>query len=127
ATRAYRRECLRDVLPLEERQGWDEIDAARANAHGWRTETTLELPFLHHREEGTRDGSRVAVWRAQGDVSHYLGYRISYVVARALYRALREPKALALLVGYGAAAVGRHPRCADKAVIAHVRERQRVR
>jgi glycosyltransferase involved in cell wall biosynthesis len=127
ATRAYRRECLRDVLPLEERQGWDEIDAARANAHGWRTQTLLDLPFVHHRVEGTRDGSRSAVWRAQGDVAHYMGYRASYVVARALFRALREPSALALLTAYASAALRRAPRLADEAAVRHVREHQRLR
>jgi poly-beta-1,6-N-acetyl-D-glucosamine synthase len=127
ATRAYRRECLRDVLPLEERQGWDEIDAARANAHGWRTRTLLDLPFVHHRSEGTRDGSRSAVWRAQGDVAYYMGYRWSYVLARTTYRALREPSALAILSGYAAAVVRRAPRLADDAAVRHVREHQRLR
>jgi biofilm PGA synthesis N-glycosyltransferase PgaC len=127
ATRAYRRECLRDVLPLEERQGWDEIDAARANAHGWRTRTLLDLPFVHHRSEGTRDGSRAAVWRAQGDVAHYMGYRWSYVLARTAFRAAREPSALAILVGYADAALRRAPRLEDEAAVRHVREHQRLR
>jgi glycosyltransferase involved in cell wall biosynthesis len=127
ATRAYRRECLRDVLPLEERQGWDEIDAARANAHGWKTVTLLDLPFRHHRVEGTRDGSRAAVWRAQGDVAHYMGYRISYVFARSLFRAAREPAAVALLAGYASAWRRRAPRLADAAAVRHVREHQRLR
>ena len=128
ATRAYRRECLRDVLPLEERQGWDEIDAARANAHGWTTQTLRDLPFLHHRVEGTRDGSRAAVWRAQGDVAHYMGYRFSYVLARAVFHGVREPRAgAALLAGYTSAWRRRAPRLADAAAVQHVREHQRLR
>jgi poly-beta-1,6-N-acetyl-D-glucosamine synthase len=127
ATRAYRRECLRDVLPLEQRQGWDEIDAARANAAGWRTATLLDLPFLHHREEGERDGSRVAVWAAQGSVAHYMGYRVSYLFVRSVYHALREPSALAMLAGYASDAFHRRRRIADPAVIEHVRRHQRLR
>src|SRR5262249_11104812 len=51
ATRAYRCECLRVVLPLEERVGWDGVDELKANAAGWKTRILLELPFYHHRHE----------------------------------------------------------------------------
>jgi biofilm PGA synthesis N-glycosyltransferase PgaC len=127
ACRAYRWACLQDVSPLEERQGWDEIDALRANVRGWRTGTILELPFRHHREEGSRDRSRFAVWRAQGDAAHYMGYRPSYLMLRAGYRALREPAALAMIWGYAAAVARRRPRCADERASAHLRDRQRAR
>ena len=40
ASRCYRRECLADVLPLEQRMGWDGVDEFRANARGWRTRTS---------------------------------------------------------------------------------------
>ena len=36
ASRAYRWRCLQEVLPLEERRGWDEIDAIKAQIRGWR-------------------------------------------------------------------------------------------
>jgi biofilm PGA synthesis N-glycosyltransferase PgaC len=127
ACRAYRWRCLLDVSPLEERQGWDEIDALRANVRGWRTGTILELPFRHHREEGARDVSRIAVWRAQGDAAHYMGYRPSYLLFRAGYRVLREPAALAMIWGYAAAVARRRPRCADERASAHLRQRQRAR
>jgi poly-beta-1,6-N-acetyl-D-glucosamine synthase len=57
ATRAYRWACLQDVLPLEERHGWDGIDQLKARARGWRTQTFTDLPFRHHRPEGVHDGS----------------------------------------------------------------------
>ena len=57
ATRAYRWECLQDVLPFEERHGWDGIDQLKARARGWVTGTAVDLPFYHHRGEGERDGS----------------------------------------------------------------------
>ena len=57
ATRAYRWRCLQDVLPLERRHGWDGIDQLKARSRGWETQTFTELPFRHHRKEGTHDGS----------------------------------------------------------------------
>jgi hypothetical protein len=126
AVRAYRRECLGDVLPLEERMGWDGIDALKAAVAGWRTRTLVDLPFLHHRAEGERDG-RAAAWRALGRCAHFMGYRPSYQLARTLHHVRRDPAALGLLIGYGSAALAREPRCADRQAIAYLRERQRLR
>lgn len=127
AARAYRRKCLLDVLPLEERMGWDAIDEHKAQLRGWTTGTILDLPFFHHRVEGGRDRSRYAAWRAQGDVSYYLGYRPSYLLLRTIYRALREPAAVGVVVGYVAAFGRRSPRCPDAGVRCRVREQQRLR
>jgi glycosyltransferase involved in cell wall biosynthesis len=126
ACRAYRWACLQDVSPLEERQGWDEIDALRANVRGWRTGTILELPFRHHREEGARDASRFAVWRAQGDAAHYMGYRPSYLLVRTLYRMVAEPSAIGVAWGFVRSALRRAPRCTDAAIRAYVRSEQSV-
>ena len=65
ATRAYRRACLDDVLPFERRHGWDGMDQLRARSKGWTTRV-LDLPFLHHRREGEREGSRWAHWKVVG-------------------------------------------------------------
>jgi poly-beta-1,6-N-acetyl-D-glucosamine synthase len=126
-SRAYRWSCLQDVLPLEERMGWDGIDEFKANVRGWRTGIILDLPFRHHRREGERDGSRRAAWEAQGSVAHFMGYRIPYLVLRALYRARREPAALAMLSGYAKAVAQREPRCRDADVRAYLRRQQRLR
>jgi poly-beta-1,6-N-acetyl-D-glucosamine synthase len=126
ACRAYRRECLRDVLPLEERQGWDEIDALKAQLRGWRVGTLFELPFYHHRPEGDRDGAR-ARWADQGDTAHYMGYRPSYLFLRTVFQARHDPHALGMLWGYGRAAVQRAPRLADEHARAYLREQQRLR
>jgi poly-beta-1,6-N-acetyl-D-glucosamine synthase len=127
AARAYRRECLVDVLPLEARMGWDSVDEHKAQLRGWRTMTLLDLPFRHHRAEAERDPSSYTAWRTQGDVCHYLGYRPSYVLLRAAFRALRNPAAVGLLTGYVGAAMRRQPPCSDVAVRARVREGQRLR
>ena len=127
ATRAYRWACLQDVLPLEERVGWDGIDEIRANAAGWTTRAFLDLPFRHHRREGERDGARARHWREQGALAHFMDYRVSYLLARTLFRAAREPSALAMLLGYAGAAAARSPKCDDRSARAYLRSQQRLR
>ena len=96
ATRAYRWACLQDVLPLEERHGWDGIDQLKARARGWETRTLTDLPFRHHRTEGLHDGSTWAHWLANGDTAYYMGYRPSYLLVRTLHRMRRDPAAFGL-------------------------------
>lgn len=127
AARAYRWACLQDVLPLEECMGWDGIDVVKARTYGWRTATLRELPFYHHRREGERDGSRWAAWTAQGRAARHMHYRPTYLCLRTAHRLVREPAALAMPWGYLSAAVRREPRCADAAVVAKVRDGQRLR
>jgi glycosyltransferase involved in cell wall biosynthesis len=127
ASRAYRWACLREVGPLEQRMGWDGIDEFKANVSGWATRTLLDLPFRHHRREGERDGASWRPWAAQGGVAHFMGYRFSYLVVRAVFRARRNPAALAMLWGYAGAALRGEPRCPDAAVRNYVRSRQRLR
>jgi poly-beta-1,6-N-acetyl-D-glucosamine synthase len=125
--RAYRRECLRDILPLEERMGWDTLDLMKANLKGWRTEVFYDLPFKHHRSEGERDKSRLWTTMVQGETAHYMGYRPSYLAVRTFYRMVRDPAAVGLLLGYGRAAIKRLPRCADRELREYVRRQQSVR
>jgi biofilm PGA synthesis N-glycosyltransferase PgaC len=127
ATRAYRWRCLLDVLPLEEHMGWDGLDAFKAGIRGWRTTTLLDLPFRHHRAEGERDGTRFRAWVRRGKASHYMGYRPSYLVLRALWNARRDPSALGMIAGFTLAFVRRSPRCPDAAVQAQLRREQRLR
>jgi poly-beta-1,6-N-acetyl-D-glucosamine synthase len=126
AMRAYRRQCLELVMPLEEREGWDELDALKARLEGWRTRVLVELPFRHHRKMGKRDGRR-RVWLAQGETAHYMGYRFLYLLARTAYRVVREPEAVLMLVGWAGAAIRRRPRVADARVREYLREQQRIR
>jgi glycosyltransferase involved in cell wall biosynthesis len=127
ASRAWRWECLQQLLPLEERLGWDGMDEFKANLRGWTTLTRLDLPFRHHRAEGARDGGMHRARMTQGRTAHYMGYRPWYLVVRSLWLARRDPAALALMWGYAAAALRREPRCADPAVLAYVRGQQRLR
>jgi glycosyltransferase involved in cell wall biosynthesis len=127
ASRAYRWECLQQLLPFEERMAWDGVDELKANALGWRTTAFEDIPFLHHRREGERDGSKWDARRNQGAAAHYLGYRSWYLVLRALWNARREPAALGMVWGYASAAGRRVPRNPDKRARAYLRRQQSVR
>jgi poly-beta-1,6-N-acetyl-D-glucosamine synthase len=127
ATRAYRWACLRSVLPLEERHGWDGIDQLKARARGWHTKTFSDLPFRHHRKEGSHDGSTWAHWLANGDTAHFMGYRPLYLLARTLHHALRDPAAVGLLWGYLLATARRTPRLSDRSARAVLRRDQALR
>ena len=127
AARVYRRECLECVLPLDERMGWDVIDVIKANLGGWRTAALLDLPFRHHRPEGVRDALPRNAWSARGRVAYYLDYRPSYLLARTAFRLRSERDAFAMVTAYVHSARRREPRCPDAAVVAHVRDQQRLR
>lgn len=127
AVRAYRRECLAQVVPLEERVGWDGIDELKAAVLGWRTEMLADLAFFHHRPLGLRDGKPAARWRAQGEASYYMGYRFSYLVLRALHHARRQRAALTMITSYLAEALRGRPRYGDAEVRAYLRRKQRLR
>jgi poly-beta-1,6-N-acetyl-D-glucosamine synthase len=127
ASRAYRRECLGEVLPLEQRMGWDGVDEFRANARGWATLTFKDLPFYHHRAEGERDGSARRARTAQGRAAWYLGYRFWYLSLRALWHTRHEPAAVAMIGGYLSSALRREPRCSDVEARAYIRDQQSIR
>lgn len=127
ASRAYRWDCLPDVMDLEPRMGWDGLDELSVQLRGLRTETFVDLPFRHHRPEGGREHSGLHHGEALGRASWYMGYRPTYITMRALYRARSEPRALAMIWGYGSAALRREPRCPDVRLVEALRERQRLR
>ncbi len=124
ASRAYRREVLPIVMPLEPRMGWDGIDQIKANVAGWRTATFKDLPFYHHRPEGSRDGTGLKARINQGRASHYMGYRLSYLLLRTLFALRKDPSAPGLLVGYSLEAAARRGRCPDPGVRRYVRTQQ---
>ena len=70
--------------------------------------------------------ARCTTARRSARASWYMGYRPSFLALRALYRARRQPAALAMLWGYASAAARRVPRCPDERSCAALRERQRL-
>jgi glycosyltransferase involved in cell wall biosynthesis len=126
AARAYRRECLQEVMPLVESVAWDGIDELKARTRGWRVRSFPDLPVRHHRALGRRE-ARLAVWTDEGEMSHFMGYRPSYLVIRTGYQALRDPAAVAMLYGYGRAVFRRSARYEDPAVRKLLRDEQSLR
>jgi glycosyltransferase involved in cell wall biosynthesis len=127
ASRAYRWDCYQDVVPLENRPGWDGIDEMRAAARGWRSASFAELVFFHHRILGQRDQSRWRRLYEVGRAAHYTGYRPTYLILRSLFKARRELAALALVGGYVTAVVRREARCEDRAAREYLRRQQALR
>jgi glycosyltransferase involved in cell wall biosynthesis len=126
ATRAYRSDCLADLMALEPCMGWDGLDEISVQLRGMRTETFTDLPFRHNRPEGGREFSSLHQGEALGRAAWYMGYRPSYLTIRAVYRARREPAALGMLWGYFGAAAKRVPQCPNEALVQALRDRQRL-
>jgi glycosyltransferase involved in cell wall biosynthesis len=125
AARAYRRACLEDVLPLVESVAWDGIDELRAQTRGWRT-SNLPLPILHHRALGERQ-TGFAQWRDEGEMTQFMGYRPSYLLARTVYQSFRDPTAVAMVYGHLRAWWREKPRYGDPVVVELLRKEQSLR
>jgi biofilm PGA synthesis N-glycosyltransferase PgaC len=126
ASRAYRWALYDDVMALEPSLGWDGVDEVMAELRGYTTRGFTDLAFRHHRKVGEREG-RLRAGSALGRQAWYMGYRPTYVVLRALYRARENFASLAMVWGYAAAAAARAPRCPHEVVIERVRSGQRLR
>lgn len=126
AARAYRWSCVPDMMALEPSMGWDGLDELKVQVRGMHTQSFTDLPFRHHRPEGGRERSRLHQGAALGRASWYMGYRPSYLVLRAVYRAREEPAALAMMWGYASSALSRSPRCPDDQIVRELRSRQRL-
>jgi glycosyltransferase involved in cell wall biosynthesis len=89
--------------------------------------------FEHNPELGIASGTLFERRRGAWEeivllvAAHYTGYRFSYLAARSLYRAVRDPASIGLLSGYLGAALRRAPQHDDDEVIAALRRSQRVR
>jgi glycosyltransferase involved in cell wall biosynthesis len=126
ATRAYRLDCLHDILPFEERMGWDAIDELQASVRGWRAQSVADLPFYHHRSYAQREDPWYA-WRVQGQMAYFMGYRLSYLLLRAVFRMRREPQAAVMIASFLWCVVTRSPVLSDGAARRYLRDQQRLR
>jgi len=126
-SREYRWALVEDVRRLEPRMGWDGLDEVLAGLRGYQTRQFPELVFRHHRPVGGRDRSRLRSGSLSGRASWFMGYRLSFLVLRALHRTREDPTAIAMVWGYCAEALQRAPRCADARVVAIIRQRQALR
>jgi biofilm PGA synthesis N-glycosyltransferase PgaC len=126
ASRAYRWALLDDVFALEPELGWDGVDEVMAELRGYRTAGFHDFGFRHHRKVGERDG-RLRAGSALGRQAWYMGYRPSYLLLRAVYRARENAASLAMVWGYAAAAVSGAPQCPNPRITQRVRDGQRLR
>jgi biofilm PGA synthesis N-glycosyltransferase PgaC len=126
ASRAYRWALLDDVFALEPELGWDGVDEVVAELRGYRTAGFKDLGFRHHRKVGERDG-RLRAGAALGRQAWYMGYRPTYLVLRALYRARENAASLAMVWGYAAAAASGAPQCRHPEVTDRIRDGQQLR
>jgi glycosyltransferase involved in cell wall biosynthesis len=126
ASRAYRWALLHEVFSLEPELGWDGVDEVMAQLRGYRTAGFLDVGFRHHRKVGEREG-RLKAGTAVGRQAWYMGYRPSYLILRALYRARENAASLAMVFGYAWAAVSGAPQCPNPTVTDRVRADQRLR
>ena len=97
------------VFELEPELGWDGVDEVMARAARLHHRGLQDFGFRHHRKVGERDG-RLRAGSALGRQAWYMGYRPSYLVLRAVYRA-RENARLAR-DGLGLRGGRRHRRAA---------------
>ncbi len=97
-----------------------------AELRGYRTAGFQDFGFRHHRKVGEREG-RLRAGMALGRQAWYMGYRPSYLMLRAVYRARENAASLAMVWGYAAAAVSGAPQCPHPTVTARVRDSQRLR
>ena len=126
ASRAYRWDLLDDVFALEPEMGWDGVDEVMAELHGYRTAGFTDFGFRHHRKVGEREG-RLRAGSALGRQAWYMGYRPTYLLLRALYRARENLASTAMIWGYAWSAVSRAPQCPNPTITRRIRDRQRLR
>jgi glycosyltransferase involved in cell wall biosynthesis len=126
ASRAYRWALREDVFALEPEMGWDGVDEVMAELRGYRTAGFADFGFRHHRKVGERDG-KLRAGTLLGRQAWYMGYRPSYLMLRAAYRARENAASIAMVWGYSWAAVSGAPQCPNPVVTQRVREGQRLR
>jgi len=130
ATKVYRRECLREIWPLDEVWGWDTIDECRAQMAGWTTLSVKEPGVIHQKPMSGGAGGLVRGNFLIGRMSHFLGYRPEYLLLRVARHLFIKPVlvgSLAMAAGYVAAAVRREPRFANPEFITYLRGQQLAR
>lgn len=126
ATKIYRRACWEGIGPPVAAPGWDTIDEAKANLHGWSTRTFPDLTLVQHKPTGAAAGKWGDAFK-NGRANYLTGYHPAFMLAKCVKRALRKPllvESAALLTGYCSGYIRRTPRAADPATIRYVRQQQ---
>ena len=127
----FRRQCFRDVggYSASPAGGVDWIAVMTAQLKGWQTKSFAEKRFHHHRSMGTAEKGELSALFSYGQKDYYLGGSTVWQLFRVTYRAVKKPYlfgGLALLLGYGWAAIYRVKRpVSDELMRFHRREQMK--
>lgn len=131
AVQMFRRACFEQVggylvLPYG---GIDAAAEITARMHGWKTRTFAQFRVTEHRRTGSAtDGPPLAARFTGGRRMHSLGFGITFLFARCVYRALEPPwivGSAAVLFGFVAAVLERAPVMLPKETVSFLRAEQR--
>jgi glycosyltransferase involved in cell wall biosynthesis len=108
----FRRDCFREISGYSASRagGVDWIAVMTARLKGWKTKSFAEKRFHHHRSMGTAEKGKLAALFSYGQKDYYLGGSPVWQLFRVTYRTAKRPYllgGLALLLGYGWAAIRR--------------------
>ena len=108
----FRYTCFRDIggYVANPAGGVDWIAVMSARMKGWTVTAFPEKRFHHHRSMGTAERGEVSALFSYGEKDYYLGGSPVWQLFRGAYRMTKKPLVaggLALLTGYGWAAVRR--------------------
>jgi glycosyltransferase involved in cell wall biosynthesis len=127
----FRRDCFREIggYSASRAGGVDWIAVMTARLKGWKTKSFAEKRFHHHRSMGTAEKGELAALFSYGQKDYYLGGSPVWQSFRVTYRAAKKPYlfgGLALLLGYGWAAICRVKRpVSDELMRFHRREQMK--
>jgi poly-beta-1,6-N-acetyl-D-glucosamine synthase len=128
--KAYRTACLDNIGGLQSSMGWDGIDEFSARARGWSIHVLTELPVLHFKQRGSAQNWWQARWE-EGVGNAFMGYRLDFLMLRAVYRGLVERPpvlgGLVLLAGFAWSRVSHKPQVPDLEARRALRQEQRAR
>ena len=108
----FRYSCFRQIggyVP-NKAGGVDWIAVMTARMQGWKVRSFPEKTFHHHRSMGTAERGALSALFSYGEKDYYLGGSPVWQVFRVSYRMTKKPViigGLALLLGYGSAALRR--------------------
>lgn len=90
ATKFYRKKCFLEIGGIVPVVSWDTIDNAAARAKGWQTKS-LPIYFMHHKEEGSRVGSKLFQHYRTGLSNGNIPYFFPYFILKCLTKINTKP------------------------------------
>ncbi len=126
ATKIYRRDCWKQIQPLEKLPGWDTIDEVKANMYGWKTRTFPEIRIYQLKATGDADGNW-RNWFKNGLANYITGYHPVFMLAKCIKRLNSRPiliSSAALFAGFCSGYLKKHLKVCDQSMIRYLRRNQ---